>query len=324
MGGQARARSQGRPLKIAFAGTGTFAVPALRALCGAGHTVTAVYTAPDRPAGRGRRVSMGPVKRAAAELALTVRQPPTWRDDGAVAALAGDVPDVLVVADYGLILPARVLRVAAHGAVNVHASALPRWRGAAPVARAILAGDAATGVCIIAMDAGIDTGPLLATRSTALLPGETAGGLEARLALLGAACLVEVLARFPVALAQAVAQAAQGACYAAKLGPADAVIDWRADASVLDRQVRALSPAPLAYTHWRGKRLRVHAAEPRAGAPGAAPGTVLAATRAGIDVAAGSGVLRLTQVQIEGGRALSAAAFLAGHRVAAGETLASP
>lgn len=296
-------------------------MPALRALCAAGHRVEIVYTAPDRPAGRGRRLLASPVKQAAQGLGLELRQPPGWRDGDGPASLRAAAAELLVVADYGFILPVPVLATPRYGAVNIHGSALPRWRGAAPVARAILAGDAATGVTVIAMDAGVDTGAVLAQWCTALLPSEPAGVLEARLAQLGAACVVAVLADLPAALEGARPQPSQGVSYAAKLSKDEAWLDWRADAEQLARRVRALHPAPGTYTTWQGRRLRVLRAHAVLEAPAATPGTVLEAGGAGILVAAGRGALSLTELQIEGSRALPAAAFLAGRSVAPGERL---
>ena len=215
-------------------------MPVLRALCAGGHAPAVVYTAPDRPTGRGRELRASPVKRAATDLGLDLHQPPGWREGAAPAHLAAMATDLLVVTDYGFILPGAVLALPRFGAVNVHGSALPRWRGAAPVARALLAGDSATGVCVIVMDAGVDTGPVLACEATPIVAGETAGTLEDRLAQMGAALLVRVLAAGPAALATATAQPAQGACYAAKLRPADARLDWRRPAAELAHQVRGL------------------------------------------------------------------------------------
>jgi methionyl-tRNA formyltransferase len=264
---------------------------------------------------------LSPVHRAAHDLGLPARQPSSWRTPTASAELAALDPDVLVVADYGFILPAAVIAVPRHGAINVHASALPRWRGAAPVVRAILAGDAATGVTVIAMDAGVDTGPVLGTWAEPLLPFETAGTLEARLAARGAAAAVEILARFAQARAGAMAQVHAMASHAPKLTREETRLDWPDDAAALARRVRALSPAPGAHTWWRGQRLKVMRALASSEPPGATPGEVLATGPGGILVAAGRGALLVRHLQLEGGRALPASAFLAGHDVRVSERL---
>jgi methionyl-tRNA formyltransferase len=311
------------PLAVVYAGTPEFAVPALEALVAAGHRLLAVYTQPDRPAGRGRALSPPPVKRRALELGLAVRQPATLADPAA-AALAALAPDVVVVAAYGLLLPPAVLAVPRLGCINIHASLLPRWRGAAPVQRALLAGDAVTGVSIMRMEAGLDTGPVYATERLAIGPRDTAADLTTRLAVVGARALVATLAALEHGAPVATAQAAEGVCYARKLDKAEAAIDWSRDAAALDRQVRAFLPWPVAETRFRGAQLRIHAAEPAAGAADAAPGTVLAAGAAGIEVATGAGRLRLLRLQRAGRGVVSAGEFAASearHGPLAGERL---
>ena len=297
-------------LAVVYAGTPEFAVPALDAIVAAGHAVRAVYTQPDRPAGRGRELSMSPVKRRALELGLAVLQPATLREPSAAATLAALAPDVVVVAAYGLLLPPAVLAVAPLGCINIHASILPRWRGAAPVQRALLAGDAVTGVSIMRMEQGLDTGPVYAVERVPVGPRDTAAQLTERLAAVGARALVATLAALASGAAVAVPQPADGVCYARKLDKRDAPLDWTRTAAELDRQVRAFVPWPVAETRFRGAQLRVHEAEPAAG--GGQPGMIAAAGAAGIDVATGDGCLRLTRVQLAGRAVLSAAAFAAG------------
>ena len=306
-------------LRVVFAGTAPFAVPCLHALLAAGHTVSAVYTQPDRPAGRGRRLSASAVKQAALEVGLEVHQPVGLRDAQAVAVLAAHVPDLLVVVAYGLILPSAILEVPRLGALNVHGSLLPRWRGAAPVERALLAGDAETGVCIMQMDTGLDTGPVFLACREPIRPDDTAGSLRERLAVRGAKALVTVVADLEAGTARAHAQSEQGACYAAKIDKREAQLDWHAPASTLERAVRAFSPAPLAWTLWRGQRLRIGAAALGSGT--GPPGHVLAADAAGIEVACGEGSLRITALQPEGKRMLTAREFLAGRPLTPGEVL---
>jgi len=295
-------------LKLVFAGTPEFAVPSLRAAI-AGGDVLAVLTQPDRPAGRGRQPAPSPVKQAAIDANLTVLQPETLRAPEAQAMLKELQPDVLIVVAYGLILPQAVLDIPRHGAWNVHASLLPRWRGAAPIQRAIEAGDAETGVCLMQMRKGLDTGPVLLRRTTPLGESETAGQLHDRLSILGADALAEGLrllreGRLPPAEEQDSTQAV----YAHKLDKAEARLDWNVPAIELARRVRAFNPWPVAEAELAGERLRIHAAHAVAGI--GVPGKVIATGRDGIDVACGEGALRLTQVQRDGGRIVDAAAYL--------------
>lgn len=304
-------------LRVVFAGTAPFAVPSLHALRAAGHTVAAVYTQPDRPAGRGRQLTGSAVKQAAREAGLDVHQPVSLRGAQAAAALAAHAPDLLVVVAYGLILPPAILELPRLGALNVHGSLLPRWRGAAPVERALMAGDAETGVCIMQMDAGLDTGPVFLACPEPIRPDDTAGSLRERLAARGAEALVTVVAALEAGTARARPQAEQGACYAAKIDKHETQLDWRQPAPVLERAVRAFAPAPLAWTRWRGQRLRIGAAALGNGA--GPPGQVLAADASGIEVACGEGSLRITALQPEGKRMLTAREFLAGRALTAGE-----
>lgn len=309
-------------MNIVFAGTAPFAVPSLNALLEAGHHVAAVYTQPDRPAGRGRKLAASAVKQVALEAGIEVRQPQTVRMPDAAPELAALAPDVLVVVAYGLILPPAILAVPRLGALNVHGSLLPRWRGAAPVERALLAGDAETGVCIMQMDAGLDTGPVFVTCREPIHPDDTAGSLRERLAALGARALCEVVAQIEGGAAVATPQPAEGASYAAKIDKREAQLDWARPAVVLERAVRAFAPTPLAWTLWRGQRLRIGSARVLDGH--GAPGQVLAVGAAGIEVACGDGSLLLTALQAEGGRMLAAREFLAGRRLEPGEALELP
>jgi methionyl-tRNA formyltransferase len=251
---------------------------------------------------------------------LRVAQPPSLKSDAAQLELRDAALDVLVVAAYGLILPQSVLDLPRHGGLNIHASLLPRWRGAAPIARAIEAGDAETGITIMQMDAGLDTGAIVGMRALPIQSHDTAGSLEARLAGLGAAMIVDALdALTHDRSLSSTPQPGVGATYAAKIGPADAPIDWSRDAPTLDRRVRALSPAPGAVFTWRAKPVKLRAAAPLDTQASAPPGTVIAVGAPGIDVACGAGVLRVTELQPAGGRTMSAHAFALGHRVQAGD-----
>jgi len=297
-------------LRIVFAGTPEFAVPPLEALHAAGHDVVAVYTQPDRPAGRGQALTASPVKRRALEFGLTIEQPATLKTPDAVARLRGFDADLMVVVAYGLILPQAVLDVPRLGCWNIHASLLPRWRGAAPIQRAILVGDAVTGITIMQMEAGLDTGPMLLVRETPIGPRELGGELHDRLSHMGAEAIVAAIGELQAGRIQPVIQPAAGATYAAKLNKAEARIDWAQPAVAIDRQVRAFNPWPVAETTWDGKQLRVWQCEPEPRAASAAPGTVIESAGGRIVVATGDGALRLLVLQLAGRRAMSAAEFL--------------
>jgi methionyl-tRNA formyltransferase len=297
--------------RIVFAGTPDFAVPTLDALAAAGLTVVAAYTQPDRPAGRGRQLAASPVKQRALALGIPVEQPGTLRTAAARARLAALAPDLLVVVAYGLLLGPKVLALPTFGCVNVHASLLPRWRGAAPIQRAILAGDAETGVAIMRMDQGLDTGPVYAERATPIGGQETARELHDRLAALGAELLIETLPGILKRALTPTPQLATGVTYAHKLEKREARLDWSRPALELARAVRAFDPWPIAETLWGDTVLRIHRARALDAGTDAAPGTVLRAGRDGIDVAAGSGVLRLLALQAPGGKVLEAAQFVA-------------
>jgi methionyl-tRNA formyltransferase len=290
-------------------------VPALEALLRSPHRVVAVYTQPDRPAGRGQHLAPSPVKQCAQQHGVPVEQPVTLKDPAAIERLRRWSADVLVVAAYGLLLPQSALDAPRLGCINIHASLLPRWRGAAPIQRAIAAGDAQTGVTIMQMEAGLDTGPMLLARATPIDALETAGTLHDRLALLGAQALLEALDEISQGTATPRVQPAQGVTYAAKISKQEATIDWSQAAADIDRQIRAFDPWPVAETRWKGQQLRVWSAHPIDSASSSDAGKVIATSALGIDVATGNGILRLTRVQSPGRKALSAAEFLKAHRL---------
>jgi methionyl-tRNA formyltransferase len=302
--------------RIAFAGTPDFAVPSLRALIAAGATVPAVLTQPDRPAGRGRRLTASPIKELALEHGLRLEQPTTLRDPALLPTL-GERPDLMVVIAYGLLLPRALLGWPRLGCVNLHASLLPRWRGAAPIQRAVLAGDATTGISVMQMDAGLDTGPVHLTRATSIDAHETAGMLHDRLAALAAEALLAALPSLLAGTSVSVPQRNELATVAPKISKAEAHLDWRKPALVLERQVRAFNPWPVAETALSdGRRLRIFEASALGAAPMAPPGAIVAAGRAGVDVATGDGVLRLRRVQPPSARAMDVDAYLAAHSLA--------
>jgi len=303
-------------LRVVFAGTPVFAAPALEALA-AQHLIVGVLTQPDRPAGRGRALQASPVKSAALARGLPVSQPHTLRGGSpeAVAGLAQVAawrPDVMVVVAYGLILPRTVLTLPRLGCLNIHASLLPRWRGAAPIQRAILAGDAATGVTIMQMDEGLDTGPMLLSRALPIDTAWVAGELHDALAALGATAIVEALAGLEAGRLVPVAQPQDGVRYAAKLAKAEGRIDWQADVAAIDRQIRAFNPWPAAQAFFRGepvKLLRSRVLAGRAAPADAVPGTVLGIHAGLLEIACHGGILGLAQLQRAGRRAVSAQDF---------------
>ena len=303
------------PLRVVFAGTPDFAVPHLQACRRNGVEIVAVYTQPDRPAGRGRKLTPSPVKQAALDLGVPVEQPENFKDAAARERLAAYAPDLMVVVAYGLILSRKVLAIPRLGCWNVHASLLPRWRGAAPIQRAILAGDAETGVCLMQMEAGLDTGPVLLRRALPIAGDDTGGSLHDKLAALGAELLGEGLDRIVRGETMlAAVQPDDGATYAHKLDKAEARLDWNDSAVALARKVRAFDPWPVAEGVVDGETLRVWRAESRDLGfeirDSVLPGTVIAATRDGIDIACAEGVLRLIEVQRAGGRRITAADYL--------------
>ncbi len=308
-------------LRLLYAGTPQFAVPALQALSRSDHHVVGVLTRPDKPAGRGRQVSESAVKAAARRLGIPVAQPATLRDPDTVAALAAHAADALVVAAYGLLLPAPVLALPRHGCINIHASLLPRWRGAAPIQRALQAGDAESGISIMRMEQTLDTGPVYLRKVLRIAPAETAASLHDRLALLGADAILEVMDA--IAAGTAIAEPQQGpATYAARIEKAEARIDWSLAAVQIERQVRAFNPWPIAETAWGEQTLRIWAAHLEATPHHVRPGTVLSCGPAGIVVACGEGALALDVVQLASRRPLPVREFLNAHDVQ-GATLGS-
>jgi methionyl-tRNA formyltransferase len=305
-------------LKLGFAGTPDFAVPALDRLAER-HRIAAVFTQPDRPSGRGQGLHTSPVKRRALELGLTVHQPASFKTSEALDLLRAAQVDLLVVVAYGLILPAAALGIPARGCLNIHASLLPRWRGAAPIQRALLAGDRLTGVTIMRMEAGLDTGPMLLWRAIPIEAGENAKSLHDKLAALGALLIEESLQAMRLGALPEVPQPLEGITYAAKIDKSEAPVQWGRHAEEISRQVRAFNPAPVAETLLDGKQLRIWEAEPidTPALSGAArpPGSVLTATRDGIDVVCGTGVLRILKLQLAGRKPLPAGEFLRGQRL---------
>jgi methionyl-tRNA formyltransferase len=303
-------------LSIVFAGTPEFSVAPLKALIASAHRVAAVYTQPDRPAGRGRQLTMSAVKQCALEHQLPVFQPPTLRDPAQVEALTALKPDVMVVVAYGLILPAPILAVPRYGCLNIHASLLPRWRGAAPIQRAILAGDARTGVTIMQMDVGLDTGPMLLEHEVAIGSRDTSATLHDRLSSVGAEAIVEVLNGLADGKWRPRNQPNEGVTHAAKISKDEAQIDWHQSAAQIDRQVRAFIPWPIAQTRWQGEQLRVWEAMPVDVVSAEAAGTVIDADQDGVLVATGAGVLKLLKVQQAGRKTVTAAQFARAHALA--------
>jgi methionyl-tRNA formyltransferase len=297
-------------LRIVFAGTPEFAVPCLRTASERGDVV-AVYTQPDRPAGRGRQLAPSPVKVEATIRRLPVRQPENFKSAETRDALRALQPDLMIVVAYGLILPSSVLAIPRYGCWNVHASLLPRWRGAAPIQRALEAGDAETGVDLMQMEKGLDTGPVLLELRTAITPDDTGGSLHDRLSRLAADVLGDGLDLLRAGTPPVPrSQPAEGATYARKIDKAEAVLDWSLPATQLANKVRAFDPWPVCEAMVGNERLRVHAARALPLAHQRAPGTLLACTRDGLDIACGDGVLRLLRVQRDGGRPISVADYL--------------
>ncbi|TLX57775.1 methionyl-tRNA formyltransferase [Stutzerimonas nosocomialis] len=290
-------------MRIVFAGTPEFAAQHLKALLDAGQQVVAVYTQPDRPAGRGQKLMPSPVKQLAIDHGIEVRQPATLRDAGAQAELAALQADLMVVVAYGLILPQAVLDTPRLGCINSHASLLPRWRGAAPIQRAIEAGDARSGVTVMQMEAGLDTGPMLLKVETPIGAEDTGGTLHDRLATLGAQAVVEAVRALAAGTLTGEPQDDGLSTYARKLSKDEALLDWSRPATELERRIRAFNPWPLCHSSLEGESLKVHAARLAQGQ--GAPGTVLEASRDGLLVACGEGALLLTRLQLPGGKALA-------------------
>jgi methionyl-tRNA formyltransferase len=303
-------------MRLIFAGTPDFAASALKALIEAGHDIPLVLTQPDRPAGRGMKLKMSPVKALALAHGLRVAQPENLKTEESRQPILDAQADVMVVAAYGLILPQMVLDMPRLGCVNIHASLLPRWRGAAPIHRAIEAGDTETGITLMQMEKGLDTGAMLSRTVLPILDGDTTGSLHDKLAELGAREIVALLPELESGRAVATPQDDALATYAAKIGKEDARLDWRLTARELDRRIRAFNPFPGAYCQFGEASLKVWRAWPVAG--DGAPGQILDLDRHGIRVACGEGVLEIGEVQVAGGRRLSVEAFLAGHELRAG------
>jgi methionyl-tRNA formyltransferase len=310
-------------MRVGFAGTPEFAVRALAAIIDAGFTIPLCLTRPDRPKGRGLRLVPPPVKTLAAAHGIDVAQPASLKSPEALAPLLAVPLDVLVVAAYGLILPQAVLDWPRHGCINIHASRLPRWRGAAPIQRAIEAGDTETGVTIMRMDAGLDTGPVVSVTPVPIDPRDTGGSLHDKLAAAGAQAIVAALRRLEASgTLPAVPQPDAGVTYAARIGKEEAAIDWTQPAEAIERRIRAFDPVPGTTANLGGHDVKLWSAEVVACAVPAAPGTVVAAGRAGIDVACGDPAarrgLRIREIQPAGGARMTAGAFAAGRRLAPG------
>jgi methionyl-tRNA formyltransferase len=302
-------------LRIAFAGTPEFAVPALRMLAASHHRLVGVLTRPDRPAGRGRQLKRSPVGQLAEELGLSLAQPERLDGVEQRAPLVRWACDLLVVVAYGLLLPESVLTLPRLGCINIHASLLPRWRGAAPIQRAILAGDRETGVTIMQLERGLDTGPVLSQQRTLIGEHTDAGQLQSLLADLGAQLLLTTLDALEAGRIRAEPQALEGVTYASKIDTSEARIDWRRSAEEISRQVRAFNPSPVASTLWRQQRLRIFEARVAAALPGT-PGEVLGVAGDAIEVRCGQGALAVTTLQLEGRRMLSAGEFARGQPLA--------
>ena len=292
-------------MRLVFAGTPDFAATALKALIAAGHTIVGVYSQPDRPAGRGRKLQPSPVKQVALDHEIPVFQPETLKTPEAQKQLADLNPDVMIVAAYGLILPKAVLDIPTHGCLNIHASLLPRWRGAAPIQRAIAAGDAETGITIMQMDEGLDTGAMLLKSLTAIEDSDTGGSLHDRLAELGGNAIIKALELLQKGELTGEPQSDELACYASKLSKTEGHIDWATDAKAIERLVRAFNPWPGTYTDLGDQRIRIHEARALVTTSDGLPGTVVQRDREGIDIACGNGTLRITCLQLPGSRAQS-------------------
>jgi methionyl-tRNA formyltransferase len=305
-------------MRIVYMGTPEFAVPALRRLA-ARHEIAAVITAPDRPAGRGRKLTASPVKLAALEMGLTVWQPESLKGEDMARQLAAAGPEVIVLAAYGRLLPPAVLAVPPYGCINLHPSLLPKYRGASPVVAQILAGDDFGGVSIMRMDAGLDTGPVMAQAQLPIMDYDDTPRLTGKMALLGAHLLAETLVLLPRGETKPRPQDDAAASYSAAVDRDAGKIDWNLPAIILARQVRAYRPWPGSYTRWQGKRLEILAAGALDSAVGVSPGTVIAhpgaKTRGGFRVQTGAGLLAVRRLKLEGKAAMDAAAFTAGHRI---------
>ena len=292
-------------MRLVFAGTPDFAATALQALISTHHSIVGVYSQPDRPAGRGRKLQPGPVKQVALDNDIAAFQPETLKTPEAQRQLADLRPDVMIVAAYGLILPKDVLEIPTHGCLNIHASLLPRWRGAAPVQRAIAAGDKETGITIMQMDEGLDTGAMLLKSVTTIEKSDTGGSLHDRLAELGGKAIVNALELLEKGELRGEPQNDDLACYARKLSKDEGHIDWSADVTCIERLIRAFNPRPGTYTDLGSQRIRIHQAQALSTNSDTPAGTILRRQRGGIDIACGTGTLRITRLQLPGSRAQS-------------------
>ena len=302
-------------MRVVFAGTPDFAAASLQALIDAGHEIVAVYTQPDRRAGRGRQTQPGPVKQLALNHGLPVEQPPSLKDAQAQETLAGYAPEVMVVAAYGLLLPQKVLDIPEHGCLNVHASLLPRWRGAAPIQWALANGDAETGITIMQMDAGLDTGDMLLRHRTPIHPDDTGGSLHDRLAGMGGRAITEALAELEAGTLTPTPQDASQATYARKLDKEEGRIDWNQSADAIERRIRAFNPWPVCNTRDGDTILRILQGQVTSpGEPIDPPGTVLTRDREGAQVQCGEGVLNIQQIQLSGKNPQSIADLINGGR----------
>lgn len=302
------------PKKLIFAGTPSFAVPSLIALLKAKYSIIGVYTQPDRPAGRGQKLSMSPIKEAALQYGLPIFEPETLSSEETIRTLAALHPDMLVVVAYGLILPKSILDIPSFGCLNIHASLLPRWRGAAPIERAIAAGDTVTGVTLMHMDMGLDTGDILTQTTCPILATDTSETLRSRLANLGAETLIQTLSTFKTLFAQKKPQDTTKATYARKLTKAEAHLDWQQSADILERKIRAYNPWPIAYTFLDDMPIRIHKAMVREQAGNSAkPGTIVSIGKQSVAVAAGTGVVQLLELQLPGKKVMPASLVVNGH-----------
>lgn len=312
------------PIKVIFAGTPEFAVPSLQALIDSSAEIQAVLTQPDRPAGRGRKLQSSPIKNLADRQSLRILQPARL-DEEIKKLILGLEADLLVVAAYGLIIPESIVTAPALGTVNIHASILPKWRGAAPIQRAIEAGDQTTGVTLMQMDAGLDTGAILATLTSEIQPDDTSQTLHDRLASLGAKLLRENLEQLRQGTLIPVRQNPNLACYAKKIDKSEAALDWRHDADTLERKIRALNPWPVAQSKLHGQMIRIWRAIPKAGGPGDfRPGQICLVSKQGLIVQCGAGRLCLTRIQKQGGKPMAAKALANGFGIRTGDTFENP
>ncbi len=306
-------------MRLIFAGTPEFSVPALEAILVAGHEVVAVYTQPDRQAGRGRQTRPGPVKQCALDHGLLIEQPASLKNQAEI--IKSYAADVMVVVAYGLMLPPDILGIPVHGCLNIHASLLPHWRGAAPIHRAIEAGDKETGITIMQMDAGLDTGDILAQYAVRIEKTDTSQQLHDRLAASGATAIVEVLSRLDYFQKNAVSQKGAASSYAKKISKQESNINWTESCETIERRIRAFHPWPGTQTVYQDTRLRLLEAECLPQHSAAKPGTILSADKSGICIACGTGALRITRLQRTGGKAMSASDFLNGMIVEPGSLL---